>query len=237
MRLRLFGLPCLAARGDGTERPAPHTKTVAVLAFIAIAQGGDPVARETVVRAVWADQVGEGTRQRLRQVLSEARRAFGSRIFVSGHSDYIGLSRSAVWCDAWALQDAFARGDYAAALDLYRGPLLHSFGSRLGPSWSEWVREADARYGQLACDAAWRASSEARAAGQTRRAVELARHAVSLAPDDERGVRALIRLLGDAGDRSGALAEYERFAARMKRDFGALPAPETTAVVTFPSAS
>ena len=236
MRLRLFGPPNLDARGDGTERPAPRSKMFAVLAFIAAADGGEPVAREAIVRAVWGGRATESGRQRLRQLLSAARRSFGSHVFLSGHSDTVGLSRVAVWCDAWALESAFARGDHAVVLDLYRGPLLHTFGGRLGPSWADWIDEADARYRQLACDAAWRASAEARGAGQTRRATELARRAVSLAPDDERGVRELIRLLRDAGDRSGALSEYDRFAARMRRDFGTQPAPETTAVVTFRNA-
>jgi DNA-binding SARP family transcriptional activator len=54
---------------------------------------------------------------------------------------------------------------------------------------------------------------------------------VELAPDDERAVRRLIRLLDRQGNRSAALGVYETFRDRLAADYGVPPSPETLALI------
>jgi DNA-binding SARP family transcriptional activator len=54
---------------------------------------------------------------------------------------------------------------------------------------------------------------------------------VDHSPLDEIGVQRLIGALDRAGDRSGAVVAYERFARRIAGDLDVAPAPETQAIV------
>jgi DNA-binding SARP family transcriptional activator len=54
---------------------------------------------------------------------------------------------------------------------------------------------------------------------------------VELAPDDEAGVRRLMRILDRRGDRAGALSVYDVFRRRLAADYGATPSPETDALL------
>ncbi|MCH8936763.1 MAG: hypothetical protein IIB90_13645, partial [Gemmatimonadetes bacterium] len=57
------------------------------------------------------------------------------------------------------------------------------------------------------------------------------RRALALSPYDEGVVQRVIELLDRAGDRAGAIREYEAFAKRLREDYEAEPAPETTALI------
>ena len=50
-------------------------------------------------------------------------------------------------------------------------------------------------------------------------------------PDDETGLARLLAILVHAGDRCGATREYERFARRLRREYGFEPTRETAAIL------
>ena len=62
-------------------------------------------------------------------------------------------------------------------------------------------------------------------------AVSSARRAVELSDGDERVLRELLELLDRLGDRSGAVRAYDEFVRRLADEFGAMPSPETVAVI------
>jgi DNA-binding SARP family transcriptional activator len=61
--------------------------------------------------------------------------------------------------------------------------------------------------------------------------VRWARRASAIAPDDERALATLIRLLAASGDRMGALNTYEAFRIRLREQYQVAPSPETTALL------
>ncbi len=67
--------------------------------------------------------------------------------------------------------------------------------------------------------------------GNARVAVQWARRATWLAPEDESGIRRFIGLLDRAGERASALQVYDEFAHRIDEEFGLSPSPETRALV------
>src|SRR2546427_1532562 len=62
-------------------------------------------------------------------------------------------------------------------------------------------------------------------------AVQWARRAAAISPDDEVTVARLIELLDRSGDRVGALTTYETLRQRLLVEFRATPSPETQALV------
>ncbi len=68
-------------------------------------------------------------------------------------------------------------------------------------------------------------------AGDLPAAIEWARRATSLEPHGEAALRTLITLLDRAGDRAGAVAAYDEFAAHVGADLEAEPAAETKALL------
>ena len=67
-------------------------------------------------------------------------------------------------------------------------------------------------------------------AGHPVLALDAARRACELAPDDEPGARRLMRLLDGMGDRAGALRVHRELVERLAREFAAEPSAETRAL-------
>src|SRR5206468_280548 len=63
-------------------------------------------------------------------------------------------------------------------------------------------------------------------------ALEWARRAAQLAPQEEGPLRRLVTLLDRLGDRAGAVAAYEEFAKRLGADLETEPAAETKALLS-----
>jgi len=82
-----------------------------------------------------------------------------------------------------------------------------------------------------AARAAWTMVDRAEAAGEVHETVRWARRALEIVPEDEDGVRRLIRLQDARGDRAGAVRTYEEFAARLEVDLDVPPSEETQALI------
>ncbi|MCH7683430.1 MAG: hypothetical protein IIB35_06945, partial [Gemmatimonadetes bacterium] len=135
------------------------------------------------------------------------------------------------WCDAVAFEAFVDEGRFEEALALYRGDLLEGFHLSGCLEFERWLETERRRLKQRAGDAAWSLAERAEAEGASAEATRWGRRAAALSPDDEGVLQRLIALLDRAGDRAGAIREYEAFAKRLREDYEAAPAPETTALI------
>ena len=117
------------------------------------------------------------------------------------------------------------------ALALYRGDLLDGFFISGAPEFERWLEDERARLRRRAVETAWTLAESCRVAGDVSLAAHWARHAAALVRDDEGALRRLIALLGDLGDRAGALQAYDVFSRRLAEEYEAEPAAETRALI------
>src|SRR4029078_3605637 len=101
------------------------------------------------------------------------------------------------------------------ALALYRGDFFDSFHvDDVAPELEDWIARTRARLKRRAATAAWAAATAAASWGRAEHAIELARRACELDPDQEASWRRLMTLQDQVGDRAGALRTSEETAQR-----------------------
>jgi DNA-binding SARP family transcriptional activator len=189
-----------------------------------------PVRRDVLVALFWPELGEEEARRALRQALHYLRRVLGEDVLV-GVGEELAVSGARFRCDAGEFERLVGAGDSGRALSLYQGDFLAGFHvPDVSAELEEWVDRTRARLRRQAASAAWSAAEAAESAGQTDGALELARRACELEPDQEGGWRRVMMLQERLGDRAGALRTYDELAARLRREFEAGPSPETTAL-------
>lgn len=218
---------------DGRElRPVlAQPKRVALLAYLAAAAPRGFHRRDSLLALFWPELDQEHARAALRQALHGLRRSLGDGAIESRGDEEIRLGDQSVWCDALAFDVAVDGARHTEALELYRGDLLAGFFISGAPEFERWLEDERARLRRRAVEAAWTLAGTCRVAGDLSLAAHWARHAAALVRDDEEALRRLIALLGDLGDRAGALQAYEIFSRRLAEEYEAEPAAETRALI------
>lgn len=233
IELRLLGV--LDLRREGAE---PFTailsqpKRLALLAYLALAPEQSFRRRDSIAALLWPEQDQEHSRGSLRQALRFLRRELGDELIRNRGEEEIGLDSSLIRCDVVAFKRAIAAGRPEEAARLYQGGLLPGFFvAEAAPEFDQWLDAERSRMRGLAADALWAATEGHRQQDAFAEAITTARRAVRLSPDDETGVRRLLRLLDEAGDRAGAMAAYEEFEARLKKEYQGAPSVETQKLI------
>ena len=202
-------------------------KRLGLLAYLAVAAPGRFVRRDLILPLFWPELDGPRARNALNKAVFYLRQVLGEGVLTGRGDDEVGLSGERFWCDAVALDEAVADQGWGEALELYRGDFLPGLYLSGAAPFEEWLEVERTRLRRQAARAARGAAEALMAGDDAPGAVEAARRAVSLAPDDEQAVRYLMALLDRLGDRAGALRVYEDFAARMRREFEVEPDTET----------
>lgn len=159
------------------------------------------------------------------------RHELGPDVILSRGDEELAVSAQRVWCDAVAMEHQLETGSRATALELYRGALLPGFFLSDSPEFEQWLEAERTRLRGRACAAGTELAAEETARGNPAGAVYWARWATGLVPDDEAALRRLLEALLVAGDHAGATRAYREFAARLRQEYDAEPAPETRALV------
>lgn len=214
MQLCLLHSPRLV-RDDGSTLPL-NDKDAALLAVLAV---DGAATRERLIALLWPADPTEQARNRLRQRLFRLRRHSGADVVVAG--ELVALS-PALSVDVHTLHDALAADARALRGELLDG--LH-FDDLL--VFGEWLVQARERWRAQRRDALAALASRLEEAGRIAAALDVAQRLVDEEPLHEHGVRRLMRLHQRRGDRSAALAAYERLRERLDATLGETPSRET----------
>lgn len=202
-------------------------KRLALLAYLALTARSGPARRDTLLALLWPELDQTRARKALNKAVHFVRRALGNDVLVSRTTEDLAVDSRLLWCDAVALIEAQDAGRIDQVVELYGGELLPGFYADVAPEFEEWLERERTRLRRLMADAARRLAEQREQSRQFTSAVSLARRAVELSGDDERGVRQVLELLDRLGDRAGALDAYDKFARRLATEFDAEPAAET----------
>ena len=232
VEFRILGtVKLVGARGHELRSVLAQPKRVAVLAYLAAATPRRFHRRDSLVALFWPELDQEHARAALRQALHVLRRSLGEGALESRGDDEIGLGDADFWCDVWAFDHDLHAGRHSDALEHYRGDLLDGFFISGAPEFERWLEDERAGLRRRASEAAWTLASSSQAAGDAALAAHWARRGASLSRDDESALRRLIALLGELGDRAGAVQAYETFARRLAEEYEVEPATETRALI------
>ena len=116
------------------------------------------------------------------------------------------------------------------ALALYRGPFLEGFSLADSDRFEEWVLLRREQLHRLALSGLDALIIYYQAQGAAAQALPYVQRYVELEPTSEQGQRRLIELLMQLGQRSAALAQFERCRMLLADELGVTPAPETLAL-------
>jgi predicted ATPase len=249
LSLALLG-PLRIVRVGAVVSEFSYQKVRALLVYLAM-EAGQPHTREALVGLLWPDLPDAAARTNLRQALAKLREAIGDdeatppflittreTVQFNPASDYALDAAQFLAlldeCQAHRHRALDRCSGCAARLEqasgLYRGDFLSQFSLADSAPFEEWAalkREQLQRRAQeaLALLAAYHARR-----GADELVQRYARRQLELDPWNEEAYRQLMRALARAGQRSAALAEYERCRQALAEGLDAAPSSDTRAL-------
>lgn len=203
-------------------RFAPPPRAIALLAYLAT-RPGKPVTRPRLAALLWPDDAEEEARAKLRRHLYQLQKALPPDIA------WVDVETSSVcWnANAPAIVDvveferhAADESTYPRAIELYAGDFM----STLVDEWAIAERE---RLRTMQLNMLQTLGAKALAQRRFKDATQFSAHVLSLDPWREEAVRLDMFAKHELGDRSAALAAYDRFAERLQVELNVEPMPET----------
>ncbi len=226
LEIRLFGQPDIRYAGAPVKF-AKRSATLAMLALLVLKRDR-ALAREALAFTLFPDHDEAGALAELRRYLYLANKALPER---DGDPWIVSDAETVRWNDsAAAFVDVveFERladdpATQQLAIELYAGDLLENV-------YDDWVlaerERLRARY-FAALDAL---VERYRAERNFPAAISCAKRILSSDAWREDALRSLVAIRYESGDTAGALAEYDRFAKRLRDELAIAPMPETVAV-------
>ncbi len=221
--------PVQASLEDGSA-PADlqWVKNLALLVYLARSPRGTR-SREHLIGLLWGDKPQDKARHSLNTALSLLRGYAGEKS-VGSDGTQVSLRPGGVQLDTEQLEAFLAARDLAAAVALIKGEFLEGFSIKGASQFDDWMTSEREHWRRRSVEVLlWRAD-ELLAGGDVAAALELGEQALELDRESEAALRALMRGLALAGDRTGALKRFDAFAARLERELGTAPAPDTRAL-------
>jgi len=230
VELRLLG-PVAVLRDGLPVRGFESRKALALLCYLV--DRNQPAARVHMADLFWPELPEARGRGNLSRVLHNLSTLFPGALEADRY--FIGPSRPAtIWLDTAAFQLHLADGSaesLAAAAALYRGEFMADVVVEGCPELEKWLvgrREAwSSRVGQVLGSLV----EHHLAGGDHSRALRFATRHLDLEPWREEAHREVIHLLARSGQRSAALAHYEKCRRLLREELGVEPSEETEALV------
>lgn len=223
----LFGHPRLVA-GGRELRFAKHQLSLSMLAYL-IVHRGEQISRPYLAFTLFPDETEEHALAELRRYLSLAAKTLPPR---QDGSPWISADAESVrWVGS---SDCFVdvaeferlaqnRDTLAQAVVLYRGEFLED-------AYDDWIVTTRERLRSTYLASLSRLIQLNRSVRDFPKAIGYAQRLLAEDPWREDAIRQLMAARYGAGDAAGALAEYQRFAEKLKVEMRAEAMPETVAV-------
>ncbi|MCC7134074.1 MAG: hypothetical protein IT352_15560 [Gemmatimonadales bacterium] len=221
LRLRILGGLFLES-ADGTRRPLPRPRRLALLAVLAAA-GPRGISRERVRAIFWPDAEDDAGRQALRQTLYALQRDLGARAILAEPA--LRLDAEVIASDIEDFRAALIRRDWPAALAVYQGQFASGFSVPDTPDFELWLEGQRTEWHRQAEMAAEAMARAAEAGNDPPGAAAAWRRLTELDPLSARFATSYMSALAALGDRSGALAHARHHAATVRRDLETEPDP------------
>ena len=240
--LHLLG-PFEGARNDEPLQGFESNKVRALLAYLAVGRTRSH-PRGQLAALLWPERPERAALSNLRHALANLRRVLGE---AQSADPFLLVDRYTLQlhpqaqvqidvADFYAHLTAATRGEDAivhrkAAVALYRGEFLQGLYVRGCISWEEWLRMQREALAQAFSNALRDLTWDMEHQRDYAEALIYARQWLQQAPWNEEAHRQTIRLLALDGQRSAALAQFDRCRQVLASELGIEPSPETISLV------
>ncbi len=231
LRLHMFGRPH-AVLNAAAPLDSLTGKPLALLCYLAMTRQAH--ARTTLAGLFWGELPEADARNNLRVALSKLRRDL---------DDYLHITYEAVafnpeaphWVDVLQFEEKMQRPQdepsLRQAVMLYQGEFLQELYIRESPVFEDWVTQQRNRLHHRALQGWFRLAQMGLEQGTFAAAADDLRHLLELQPWHEEAHQLLMRALVFSGQRTAALAQFERCRQVLQRELGVPPGPETVALL------
>ena len=230
--LRVLGdVDLRGADGARVDSIVAQPKSLALLVYLCLAAQGRPQKRDLLIFVFWPELSETNARNALNQSLYRLRQALGTGSIRSHGTGEVGIDPTELSCDALDFLAALDTGNLQAALDLYRGDLLMGLFVSGAPDFERWLEGERTSLRRKAFDGALELGQAAEERNDPTTAVRWYERATAIRPESGVAVRHLMTVLARTGNAAEAVQVFDRFAARLVKDYGLQPSEETRAVV------
>jgi len=187
-------------------------------------------SREHLIGLLWGDRTDAAARHSLSEALRVIRRHAGEGS-VEVTVGQVRLGPASVQLDVDRLEELAAVGEWEAASELVAGEFLEGFALAEASEFEDWLAVERELWGRRGVDVLVSCAEAHAQVGKVEEACGFAERALSLQPRSELALRCALRCRSLAGDRTGALALFERFHSRLVEEAGVEPSEETRALM------
>lgn len=226
VRLQLLGAFAAFSGAEEVTAAIAQPKRLALLIWLELSRPRGLHSRDTLCGLLWPESPNDKARAALRQLLLVLRRDLGVDIFVS-EGELVGINADRVTSDVGAVLDALERGDDPGVVAAFGGELLPGLPFAEGDHFERWLEQRRSDLRRAVVQASWREVERAESRGDFVEALRLAEWAISTDQEDEPGLRRVMTLQAQHGDRTAALRGYRRYAERLRQDWDAEPEEPT----------
>ena len=212
----------LKGQEDQTSESSALTSNLNIWVAVILATAGQPISRETLAELLWPEVDSAASSNSLRQRLFRLRQTPLGKAVESGKS----LIRWSGGSDVADFRRHHAARDWAAAVALYRGPLLHGVPTSGIDALDLWLEEQRSQLHADYLHALWQLTRQYQQSGQDQELVALLHQGVHLTPDDSGLVAELATTYLAHDDPAQARKVLEQHRSYLDRELGAELPPE-----------
>ncbi len=224
---RTLGPVEVSVNGAVAPRPLTWHKHLALLIYLARSPKRART-RDHLIGLLWSEKPEGPARGSLNEAVRILRQSVGDGL--ESDATQVRVAPGAVTLDLDTFDALVGAGDDRGAAALVQGEFLEGFSVEGASEFDNWLAAEREHWRRRSVDVCVRYAEQLLASGQVAAALDVLQRAQKLDWRPETALRAAMRALALAGDRAGALAVLERFAARLKAELATEPDAATAAL-------
>jgi DNA-binding SARP family transcriptional activator len=215
---------------DGAPAPPELLWRKHLALLIYLARSPRSRSRDHLVALLWPEKPETAARHSLTAAISLFRRHLGETAVIT-EAGRLRLAPETVSLDLERFESLAGTGAWEEAAAMVGGEFLEGFSIPSAPGFDDWLDQERTAVRKRSVEVLTNHSEQLTRRGQAPDAIPVAARALALDPTSELALHSLMKSLMLAGDRAGALEQFERFSARLRDELGTSPSIETRALV------
>lgn len=211
---------------DGAPAPPELLWRKHLALLIYLARSPRSRSRDHLVALLWPEKPETAARHSLTAAVSLFRRYLGDTAVIT-EAGRLRLAPQTVSLDLERFESLASSGAWEQAAALVGGDFLEGFSVPSAPGFDDWLEQERTAVRKRSVEVLINHAEQLIRWGRAPEAIPVAARALAVDPTAESAVQSLMKSLVLAGDRTGALEEFERFSARLRDELGTAPSGET----------